>query len=177
MKTFYFSDQQKKKGVITTSPSSECMQVLTWLSWRSCPDGISDSARTEKVQLLKYKGREDTPWRLVGSISVDTPAGGFPAMLQPPVRKQWLALYRNKTRRRPKTKARETSIIRFTREEGSFVYLSFRRGQGDNLTCSTLTHLNDPFTLKLGGEGISVRLFLTPERWRNPEQHGLRPPK
>lgn len=61
MKTFYFSDQQKKKGVITTSPSSECMQVLTWLSWRSCPDGISDSARTEKVQLLKYKGREDTP--------------------------------------------------------------------------------------------------------------------
>lgn len=148
----------------TTSPSSECMQVLTWLNWRSCPEGISDSARTEKVQLLKYKGREDTPRRLVGSISVDTPAGGFPAMLQTPVRKQWLALYQNKTRRRHKTKAQETSIIRFMTEEGSFVYLLFRRGQGDNLTRSTLTHLNDPFTLKLGGQGISVRLFLTPER-------------
>lgn len=79
-------------------------------------------------------------------------------MLQTLMCKQWLAMDQNKTRRRSKSKARETSLIRLMREEGSFVYVPFRRGQslttliiyGHHLMCSTLTPLNDPFTIKLG---------------------------
>lgn len=42
--------------------------------------------------------------------SVDTPAGSFLAMLQTLALKQRLALYLNKTMRRPQTKAREKFV-------------------------------------------------------------------
>lgn len=161
------------------------MQVLTWPRQHSSPDGIADSTSTEKVQLLNYKGQGDTPWRLVRSTSVDTPAGGYPAMLQTLMCKQWLAMNRNKTCRRSKTEAQETSIIRLKREEGSFVYLPFRRGQGlttsvmygHHLICLALTSLNNPFNNKVRWSYIVVCLPSTPEWWRDPEQAGRRAAK
>lgn len=49
---------------------------------------VWSSEKGAAVKLQRTEDEADTPWCLIRAISVDTPAGGFPAMSATPVRKQ-----------------------------------------------------------------------------------------
>lgn len=105
------------------------------MSWRD--SWLCELEKGAAVKLQRTEGEEDTPWCLIRSFSVDTPAGSFLAMLQTLALKQRLALYPNKTMRRPQTKAREkfvqTEELRSKKEEGSSVCLPLGEVRGQLL--------------------------------------------